>query len=59
MAGVIVYAVVKVMRALAIDDVVDAVAVHLGCGTWSAITAPIFSKIKSKDKQSCSIAKVC
>ena len=36
-------AISKLLTKLKIDDVVDAVAVHLGCGVWSAITAPFFS----------------
>ncbi|XP_071482618.1 putative ammonium transporter 1 [Diadema antillarum] len=31
---------------LRIDDPVDAVAVHLGAGTWGIIAAPLFSKTK-------------
>ena len=41
--GMIMYYLSKAIRRLRIDDVVDAIAVHLGCGTWSAISAPIFA----------------
>ena len=33
----------KLLRKFKIDDVVDAVAVHLGCGVWSALSAPFFA----------------
>ena len=39
----IVIVVSKLLRKFRIDDVVDAVAVHLGCGVWSAISAPFFA----------------
>ncbi|KAL5270631.1 hypothetical protein ACHWQZ_G001363 [Mnemiopsis leidyi] len=41
--GAVVMAISKLLTKLKIDDVVDAVAVHLGCGVWSAISAPLFS----------------
>ena len=44
LGGVIVMVVSKLMRRFRIDDVVDAVAVHLGCGVWSALSAPFFAK---------------
>ena len=34
----------KLLRKLGIDDVVDAVPVHLACGVWSAISAPFFAE---------------
>ena len=48
--GAIVMAVSKLMKRFRIDDVVDAVAVHLGCGIWSAISAPFFAKTVINDK---------
>ncbi|XP_063682229.1 ammonium transporter 2-like isoform X3 [Bolinopsis microptera] len=44
LGGVIVMVVSKLMRRFRIDDVVDAVAVHLGCGVWSALSAPLFAE---------------
>ena len=44
LGGVIVMVVSKLMRRFRIDDVVDAVAVHLGCGVWSALSAPFFAE---------------
>ena len=41
--GLIVIIVSKLLRKFKIDDVVDAVAVHLGCGVWSALSAPFFA----------------
>ena len=41
--GAVVMMVSKLLNRLRIDDVVDAVAVHLGCGVWSAISAPFFA----------------
>ncbi|KAL5253396.1 hypothetical protein ACHWQZ_G013247 [Mnemiopsis leidyi] len=41
--GPIVIIVSKLLRKFKIDDVVDAVAVHLGCGVWSALSAPFFA----------------
>ena len=46
--AVITLLVSKLMLRYKIDDVVDAVAVHLGCGTWSALSAPFFVNTKGK-----------
>ena len=41
--GFVYYGASNLMKALLIDDPLDAVAVHLFCGMWGAITAGLFS----------------
>lgn len=57
--GLITMLVSKLMIKLKIDDVVDAVAVHLGCGIWSALAAPFFAGSRKGESSVCGIFTGC